>query len=100
MATVDVQPQQPDIQYAPDFTKYEARSRRRQQAEALRSQALPTGFIPRLSSELVWDGKSLDNYDWNFVLTQEDIEELEHALAHFKCENFVDLNAYRRTDYL
>jgi hypothetical protein len=100
MATVDVLPQRPDIQYAPDFNKYEARSRRRQQAEALKSRALPKGFSRRLSSDLVWDGKSLDNYDWNFVLTREHLEELEHALAHFKCEVFVDVDAYRQTDVL
>jgi hypothetical protein len=85
MASVAVLPQQPDIQYAPDFAKYEARSKRRQQAEALKTQALPRGFSRRLSSELIWDGKTLDNYDWNFVLTQQHIEELERALAHFKC---------------
>lgn len=90
MASVAVQPQQPDIRYAPDFRKYEARSKRRQQTEAVKTQTLPKGFSQQLSSELVWDGKSFDDYDWNFVLTQDHIEELEQALAHFKCKVLVN----------
>ena len=77
--------QQPDIQYAPDFTKYKARAKRRQENEVPKAQLLPEGFPQQLSSDLVWEGSTLQNYDWNFTLTQEHLEELEQALAHFKC---------------
>lgn len=76
---------QPDIQYAPDFTKYEARVKRRQENEVPKLQRLPDGFPRQLSSDLVWEGSTLQDYDWTFTLTQEHLEELEQALAHFKC---------------
>lgn len=80
-------PGQPDIGYTPDFAKYTARSKRRAETEQL-SHELPAGFPQQLESELVWDPESLEKtkYDWNYVLTEEDIAELRTALAHFKCE--------------
>ncbi|KAL2860959.1 TauD/TfdA family dioxygenase [Aspergillus lucknowensis] len=75
---------QPDIQYLPDPIKYAARTKRRQQTEQL-SQTLPEGFPQKLVSELEWDGKDLvDEYDWNYHLTEQDIQEIEAALQHFK----------------
>ncbi|KIW94281.1 uncharacterized protein Z519_05597 [Cladophialophora bantiana CBS 173.52] len=80
---------QPDIEYTPDFNKYTARVKRRLETEeALATKNLPAGFPRQLKSELVWEGASIANdFDWNFILTPEHIEELEHALAHFKSLN-------------
>ncbi|KIW34525.1 uncharacterized protein PV07_01301 [Cladophialophora immunda] len=80
---------QPDIQYTPELNKYEARVKRRLAGEAaLATKTLPTGFPQQLKSDLVWEGASIPReYDWNFVLKPEHIEELEHALEHFKSLN-------------
>lgn len=78
-------PGQPDIEYAPDPDKFLARTQRRRETEKL-EQSLPSGFPTKLESDLVWDGKDLaEKYDWNYVLTDADIEEIENALKHFKC---------------
>ncbi|KAE8321647.1 hypothetical protein BDV39DRAFT_197454 [Aspergillus sergii] len=61
---------QPDIAYTPNYDTYPALVRRRQETE---------------ESELVWDGKSLSEiFDWNYVLTDSDIVEIESGLKHFK----------------
>ncbi|KAK0615557.1 hypothetical protein B0T17DRAFT_538472 [Bombardia bombarda] len=94
MATAAVQrpfasgpPGQPDIGYAPDHDNYLARIRRRQETEKL-DKSLPPGFPQKLESELVWDGNNLEEtYDWNYKLTEEDLEEVESALAHFQSLN-------------
>lgn len=80
-------PGQPDIGYSPDFNKYTARSKRRAETEQL-SHELPAGFPKQLKSDLVWDPESLaaSKYNWNYVLTVDDIAELRRALAHFKCK--------------
>ena len=76
---------QPDIAYGPDVDKYLARVKRRQETETL-ATTLPEGFPQELQSDLVWDGKDLAaNYDWNYHLTEADIEEINGALSHFKC---------------
>lgn len=75
---------QPDIGYAPDHDKYLARVKRRRENEKLES-SLPPGFPQRLDSDLVWDGNTLaETYDWTYRLTEEDIDEIEAALRHFK----------------
>ncbi|KIH93273.1 taurine catabolism dioxygenase TauD [Sporothrix brasiliensis 5110] len=78
-------PGQPDIGYSPDFDKFEARSKRRAETEQL-SPVLPEGFPKQLHSELAWDLESLtaSKYDWNYVLSADDIAELHRALKHFK----------------
>lgn len=79
---------QPDIAYTPDFDKYQARTRLRLTTEPLKEEDLPSGFPRELKSDFVWEGEGLaEKYDWTFVLTDEHIEELETALAHFKCES-------------
>jgi hypothetical protein len=78
--------QQPDIHYTPDLANYEARVKRRRETEILATK-LPVGFPLQLTSDLVWDGASIgDSFDWNFVFTASHIDELEVALAHFKCK--------------
>lgn len=77
-------PGQPDIGYSPDHAKYLERAKRRQETELL-PRTLPPGFPQQLQSRLVWDGNDLsDTYDWNYILTPENLEEIESALRHFK----------------
>ncbi|OJJ35024.1 hypothetical protein ASPWEDRAFT_110117 [Aspergillus wentii DTO 134E9] len=74
----------PDFGYMPDYDKYLARGKRRQETEKL-DQHLPKGFPARLSGDLVWEGNTLaSHYNWNYHLTAEDLEEINNALAHFK----------------
>ena len=76
---------QPDIDYAPSLAKYQARVQRRQQTEDF-NRTLPAGFPSRLYSTLVWDGDSISkDQDWVYELTQDDLDEIEAALTHFKC---------------
>lgn len=51
-------PGQPDIAYHPDWDKYQARTARRLQSEAL-PKTLPDGFPPELKGQLVWDGETI-----------------------------------------
>lgn len=50
-------PMQPDIQYHPDYQKYQARAEHRKATEAL-TKTLPAGFSAELISPLVWEGKT------------------------------------------
>ncbi|KAL1861884.1 hypothetical protein Plec18170_000707 [Paecilomyces lecythidis] len=78
---------QPDIGYMPDYDKYLARSKRRQETEKL-DKHLPEGFPSSLSGDLVWDGNTLSSrYSWNYDLTAEDLDEINNALGHFKSLN-------------
>ncbi|MBE3044996.1 hypothetical protein IMZ48_21040 [Candidatus Bathyarchaeota archaeon] len=77
-------PGQPDIAYAPDFEKYQARTARRFAEEKL-ATTLPEGFPSELRGDLVWEGKTLaETYDWTYVLSEDQLEEIEDALKHFK----------------
>ena len=76
----------PDIDYKPDFEKFQARTKLRLQNEDLKNVRLPIGFPQRLESDFVWEGDDLaEKYDWTYVLTEADVEELEDALTGFKC---------------
>lgn len=76
---------QPDIDYKPDFQKYQARTKLRLHTEPLGQISLPSGFPQRLDSKLVWEGEGLaEQFGWTFVLTAEHVEELDNALTHFK----------------
>ena len=77
-------PGQPDIQYTPNHNEYLERAKRRRETEHL-VKSLPTGFPQELQSKLVWDGNDLvESYDWNYQLSEEDLDEIEYALRHFK----------------
>ena len=77
-------PGQPDIAYAPDLQKYQARKARRLAEEDL-PKTLPEGFPARLQGDLVWEGETLaESYDWTYVLDGEQLEEIESALRYFK----------------
>lgn len=76
---------QPDIDYAPNLDKYLARVKRRTENEEL-NRSLPSGFPSRLNSPLVWDGADITSkYDWTYELGEDELEEIEAALKHFKC---------------
>ena len=76
---------QPDIDYAPNVEKYQARVKRRTEGERLNS-SLPAGFPSRLDSPLVWDGADIaTKYNWVYELNEDEVAEIEAALAHFKC---------------
>lgn len=75
---------QPDIGYTPDHDKYLARAKFRRDNENL-TASLPPGFPHKIDSELVWDGNALaEEYDWNYHLNADDLQELDSALRHFK----------------
>jgi len=79
-------PGQPDIAYTPNHDKYLARTQRRFATEQLNTN-LPDGFPTKLESKLVWDGNTIaEQYEWDYVLTAADVDEIEAALRHFKCE--------------
>ncbi len=85
--TTESMGRQPDIEYHPNFEKYQARTKLRLQSEPLDQITLPSGFPQQLKSDMVWEGEGLaDKFDWTFELTAEHIEELNKALAHFKGE--------------
>lgn len=78
-------PRQPDINYAPDYDKWQARAARRVAAGGLPSK-VPEGFPEQLTGDLVWEGETVaDTYDWTYVLSPEQLAEIDAALAHFKC---------------
>jgi hypothetical protein len=80
-------PGQPDIAYAPDFQKYQARSVRRVQSEELPS-GVPEGFPAELKGDLVWEGETVgETYDWTFVLSEQQLAEVDDALKHFQCKS-------------
>lgn len=83
--TVITAPQQPDISYAPNVEKWRARTQRRLQTETL-TKELPRGFPKKLVSDLVWEGDEIkDRYNWVYELNEAELNEIEDALAHFKC---------------
>lgn len=84
--TATAPPGQPDIQYAPDFAKYHARAARRVQTGNL-PRSVPEGFPDELKGDLVWEGDTLaETYDWTFVLSEDQLSEINQAVEHFKCE--------------
>ncbi|KXH25696.1 TfdA family Taurine catabolism dioxygenase TauD [Colletotrichum salicis] len=87
MATVTLtRPVQPDIQYAPDYQKFQARTARRVQEPDL-PRSLPEGLPQKFTSDMVWEGANLaSKYDWTYALTSEQLDELDAALAHFKAK--------------
>ncbi|KAJ5627942.1 hypothetical protein N7490_010170 [Penicillium lividum] len=77
-------PSQPDIQYHPDWVKYQARSRQRKEAESLQTN-LPAGFPQKLDSPLVWEGKDIEKRrDWIYQLSDLQLDEIDAALQSFK----------------
>lgn len=75
---------QPDIHYVPDYQKFLQRGTRRQETEYLKND-LPDEFPCELLADSVWDGRDVGKkFDWTYKLDACEIEEIDHALAHFK----------------
>jgi hypothetical protein len=91
-------PGQPDISYHPDWNKYQARVTRRTQTEDL-PKSLPEGFPKELKGDLIWEGESLaQSYDWTYVLSTDQLAEIDNAVTHFKCKCFVALACFLVAD--
>ncbi|KAH9888307.1 TfdA family taurine catabolism dioxygenase TauD [Xylariomycetidae sp. FL2044] len=76
-------PGQPDIDYPPDYDKWQARAARRRAAGNL--PGLPNGFPEKLAGPMVWEGKTVaETYDWTYVLDSKQLAEIDEAVAHFK----------------
>ncbi|KAH8171200.1 taurine catabolism dioxygenase tauD, tfdA family protein [Sarocladium implicatum] len=77
-------PGQPDISYAPDYDKWQARVASRLAEGNLRKD-LPEGFPDQLTGDAVWDGTSLaETYDWTYILNEGQLAEIDRAVAHFR----------------
>lgn len=75
---------QPDIQYHPDYEKYQERSRRRKANETLET-TVPVGFPQKLISPLVWEGKEVVKGEkWVYHLKDDQLQEIDAALKSFK----------------
>ncbi|CAF3555197.1 unnamed protein product [Fusarium graminearum] len=80
-------PGQPDISYHPNWETYQARVARRTQTENL-SKEIPEGFPKELKGDLVWEGETVaKEYKWTYTFTDEQLEDINNALAHFKSLN-------------
>ncbi|KKA28237.1 hypothetical protein TD95_002431 [Thielaviopsis punctulata] len=87
-ALISGPPGQPDISYAPNWEKYQARIQRQLQLPN-RPTTLPPGLPAKLHGPLVWDRESLvrEEYKWTYEFTAAQLDEIEAALAHFKSLN-------------
>ena len=84
--TYQTAPAQPDISYLPDPEKYALRTQYRVKNEKVHLRGLPTGFPQKLVSTFAWEGEDLANeYKYVYALSEQEIAEVESALAHFKC---------------
>lgn len=77
---------QPDISYHPDEAKWRARTARRLAEDpTLPNQPLPEGFPAKVEGPIVWEGKDFTSEDqWVVKLTEEQLQEIDDALKHFK----------------
>lgn len=88
-------PKQPDISYHPDEAKFRARTARRLAEDpTLPQKPLPPNFPPSVEGPNVWEGKDwTDESQWVYNLSEAQLEEIDHALAHFESEFCVDATA-------
>lgn len=93
MVTTTIQ-QQPDISYHPDYEKYQIRIERLREQRASHT-ALPPSFPEKLAGPLVWEGQDFtDESEWTFVLTPDQLNEINSALLYFNGENLQRFNLY------
>ncbi len=84
LKALESSPTQPNIAYQPDLENYQSRTKRRLATESL-CKELPPGFPAQLQSPLVWSSSDFcDSQVFVTVLTENDLEEIENALHHFK----------------
>ncbi|CAA7265330.1 unnamed protein product [Cyclocybe aegerita] len=77
---------QPDIEYHPNYDKYLQRTARRlAENPDLPNTPLPPGFPARVDGPIVWEGKDwTSEKQWVYVLSEEELKEIDGGLAHFK----------------
>ncbi|KAJ7700250.1 hypothetical protein B0H14DRAFT_2417325 [Mycena olivaceomarginata] len=77
---------QPDIQYHPDEAKFRARTARRLAEDpTLPQRPLPEGFPAQTEGPIVWEGKDwTDESQWVYNLSDDQLAEIDRALAHFE----------------
>jgi hypothetical protein len=47
---------------------------------------VPEGFPDQLQGDMVWEGDTLaETYDWTYVLSEEQLAEIDEAVKHFQC---------------
>ncbi|KAF8443469.1 hypothetical protein BDZ91DRAFT_174561 [Kalaharituber pfeilii] len=80
-------PQQPDIDWQPNFQKYSERVQRNKARRRNGSGQLPEGYPREISSPLVWTGAELREDQYIFHLTEAEIMEVEKAMKDFKASN-------------
>ncbi|KAI5855093.1 Clavaminate synthase-like protein [Durotheca rogersii] len=82
--TASAPPGQPDIAYVPDYDKWQARAARRLKEGNL-PKTLPEGYPAQLTGAMVWEGETVgDTYDWTYVLSDEQLAEIDRALEYFQ----------------
>ncbi|KAF5386958.1 hypothetical protein D9615_001944 [Tricholomella constricta] len=86
ITNINAPPKQPDIEYHPDEAKYRARAARLLSENPDRANvALPDGFPKQVKGPIVWEGKDWTSEDqWVYKLSADELEEINHALNHFK----------------
>ncbi|KAH7024624.1 TfdA family taurine catabolism dioxygenase TauD [Microdochium trichocladiopsis] len=90
-------PGQPDIAYAPDREKWQARVARRLAQGGL-TKSLPEGFPQQLEGDLVWEGQTLaEKYAWTYVLSEAQLAEIDAAVEHFKSLNLTSGHVSSKT---
>jgi len=78
-------PEQPGIQWEPDYRKYLSRSLKRSQLAGLET-SVPTGWPAKIESSLAWTGSELISEDtYVTYLAEDDIAEIRAALQSFNC---------------
>lgn len=79
----------PDIEYTPDMAKWHLRTAKRLKDEKDRLQkTVPEGFPTQLQGNLVWEGETVgQTYNWTYVLSADQLSEIDAAVKHFKSLN-------------
>jgi hypothetical protein len=76
----------PDIEYQPDFAKFQARTRSLHDIQKP-LERIPTGFPHELTSRLVWDSSThKSESEWTYELEENEHLDIHKALLHFKCQ--------------
>jgi hypothetical protein len=74
---------QADIDWIPSFEKYQQRVTRRLKEATLEKQ-VPEGFPASVNYQMCWEGANMTPSEYVYILSDAEIDEIEHALQHFK----------------